>query len=242
MQKILFYDFETFPNISYHWQGKYEQNIIEIIEEGYVLCMGYKWKGEKKSHIISLPDCNWDKKKLAIAIHKIINEADVKIAHNGNKFDSKWANRDFITYKLNPPKPSKNIDTLSIARSKFNFNSNSLKDLAILLGLRPKIETGGFPLWKGYVKKEKKCINKMHKYCKNDVDLLELIYERLSPWMNNYPTEEVGMFCHKCHGKVQFRGPYTNKTYIYKRYQCQKCGSWCLSNRKLKIDLDEYIK
>jgi len=243
MQRKLIIDFESFPNRSLHWQGKHEQEIIEIEEEGYILCMGYKFIGDKKAKIIGLPDVGWNKKKLAEKIHDIISQADVVIAHNGNNFDFKWANRTFIVHGLKPPKPYKTFDTLSIARSKFNFNSNSLKDLAQLLGLRPKMETGGFALWKGYEAKNKKCIKKMHQYCLNDVELLEEVYFLLAPWATNYPTTEVGMFCPKCgSNKIQFRGSYINKTKVGKRFQCTSCGSWGISNLTYKLQLNEFVK
>jgi hypothetical protein len=240
--KILLYDLETFPNISYHWQGKYEQSIIEIIEEGYIICMGYKWKGENKSHIIGLPDCGWNKQRLAKKIHEIISKADITIAHNGDYFDEKWINRSCIVNGLKPIPPHKTIDTLKIAKSKFNFNSNSLKDLAILLGLIPKKETGGFQLWKGYVAKDKKSIKKMHEYCKNDVDLLELVYEKLSPWAKT-PSFNHGMECTNC-GSTHLQSRGWNITQLFKtrRFQCQDCGRWMSSNNKIKIGESQYTK
>ena len=239
--KVLLFDLETAPCVSYHWQGMHEQEIIETIEEGYLLSFAYKFKGDKV-RAYSLADFKGDKKKLVEKLHEVLNQADVLIAHSGKYFDFKWANRAFITYGLKPPTPAKTIDTLAIARSKFNFHSNHLTDLGKLFKIGQKTETGGFKLWKACMAGDKKAFKKMVEYNKNDVILLEQVYERLVPWMTNYPVGEVGMFCPKCGGDVQFRGPYQNKQFIGKRYQCKKCASWGISNKQYRINKEEYVK
>ena len=49
--RILIYDIETSPIISYNW-GIWEQNAIEVIEDWQILCFAYKWLDEKKTHIV----------------------------------------------------------------------------------------------------------------------------------------------------------------------------------------------
>ena len=240
-KSVILFDLETAPNLSYHWHGKHEQEIIDIVEEGYILCFSYKLLGGK-TKAYSLRDFKGNRKKFIEKLYEVLSQADILVAHNGKNFDFKWANSEFITHGLKPLKPVKYIDTLSIARSNFNFNSNRLNDLGKLLGLGQKIETGGFGLWIGCMKNDKKSWDKMIKYNKADVDLLEAVYNKLIPWMSNYPVTEVGMFCPKCGGNVQFRGPYQNKKFIGKRYQCQKCFSWGVSNKRYKINNEEYVR
>lgn len=240
--KTLIFDLETFPNISYHWHGKHEQDIIEIIDEGYILCFAYKWQGEKKVKWYGLCDFNGDKKKLVEKLHELFNEADHIIAHNGTSFDFKWANTAFITYGLTPPKPTKNIDTLQIARSKFYFNSNRLNDLGKLLGLGIKVETGGFELWKKCALNDKKAWNTMRKYNCQDVNLLEKVYDKLSSWAKT-PKINLGMTCNNCGSThLQRRGWSINKVYMSRRIQCVDCGHWMLSSKKVKHENLEYTK
>ena len=73
------------------------------------------------------------------------------------------------------------IDTLKVSRSKFKFNSNKLDYIAQYLGMGKKISTD-FTLWKDIVlQKDKTALDKMVKYCQNDVILLEKIFKKLQP-------------------------------------------------------------
>src|ERR1035437_5279016 len=91
--RILFIDIETSPHLGYTW-GKYEQNVIEFEREQVILCMGYQWLG-KKIKVIALPDyTNYKRDKtidleLIKDIWKLLDEADIVVAHNGNDFDIK---------------------------------------------------------------------------------------------------------------------------------------------------------
>jgi len=72
------------------------------------------------------------------------------------------------------------IDTLKIARSKFRFNSNKLNYIAKFLGIGQKIHTD-LDLWKNIMlNKDKAALDKMVKYCKNDVILLEKVFSHLN--------------------------------------------------------------
>ena len=95
--KILFYDIETAPNLSYVW-GHYQQDVIAHEREWYVLCFAWRWGHQKKVHAISLPDfpkayANDPENDLHVVkkLHELFEEADIIVAHNGDKFDYKKA-------------------------------------------------------------------------------------------------------------------------------------------------------
>jgi hypothetical protein len=52
--KILFVDLETSPTLGYSWT-LWEANILKVVEPWRILCFSYKWLGDKKTHIVSLP-------------------------------------------------------------------------------------------------------------------------------------------------------------------------------------------
>jgi hypothetical protein len=139
-------------------------------------------------------------------------------------------NSRFTFYGLKPPAPYKTIDTKKVAKRHFAFNSNSLNDLGKHLNLGEKVETGGFQLWLDCMSGDKAAWNKMKKYNRQDVVLLEKVYLHLLPWIQSHPT--VGMFrdkvcCPKCGSdKIHARGFAVSKTMKYRKYQCQSCGSW----------------
>ncbi len=235
--RILFFDIETMANLAWVW-GKYEQNVIDYEMEWYMLCFAWKWLGESQTHVLGLPDFSGYKKdpendrKLVLELWKLFNEADIIIAHNGDEFDIKKANARFIYHGLTPPAGYRTVDTKKVAKRYFKFNSNKLDDLGNLLGLGRKIDTGGFELWKGCALGDMPSWNKMMKYNKQDIVLLEKVYFKLLPWMTAHPnlnlTEGTLCNCPNCSShKIQSRGTMpVGRTSIRRRYQCQDCGSW----------------
>lgn len=117
--KVLLFDIETMANLVYVW-GKYEQNVIAYERHWYMLTFAYKWLGDKKTYVKSLPDYSMYKKdkyndiELIKDLWKLFDEADIIIAHNGNSFDIKKANARFIKHKLKPPSPYRSVDTIQI--------------------------------------------------------------------------------------------------------------------------------
>lgn len=237
-KSILLVDLETKPNLAHIW-GKYEQNALDIVEERDIICYAWKWLGKKKVNVI----CSYDlpEKEFFNKLHELFDKAEVIIGQNLDQFDIKVANTAFLKHKLKPPSPYRTIDTLKIARSKFFFNSNHLNDLGIFLGVGKKVETGGYKLWKGYLEKDKRSIALMKKYNQQDITLLEAVYHKLKAWGNTTSLSE-GMSCPACGSyNLQSRGWNITQAYMSKRFQCQDCGKWCSSNKKIK-HTSEYVK
>lgn len=237
--KILLYDIETSPNIAYIW-GKYEQNAVgDFLEERQIICIAWKWLGQKEVYALALPMFKDYKKNpknnksLVKKLHNMFNEADIVIGHNVDKFDDKMTNCEFILHGLKPPHPHKTIDTLKVARTKFRFNSNKLDDLGLRLGLGRKVKTGGFDLWLGCLRGNPKSWAKMIHYNKGDVKLLEKIYLILRPWMTNHPNVyalESGSGCPTC-GAKQIKLKRDKWMIVgsgrQMRFRCLVCFSWC---------------
>lgn len=229
------FDIETAPNIGYTW-GKYETNVIEFIQERYMLCFAAKWLGEKKIHVHALPDFKDYKKnptsdkELVQKLWEMINEADVVVAHNGDHFDIKVMNARFLANGLTPPSPYKTVDTYKVAKRKFSFNSNRLNDIGVALGVGSKVPTGGFSLWTGCMSGQASSWRLMKKYNKMDVVLLEKVYLALRPWMPSHPNVGVLKGRHACthcgSTNTQNRGYAYAKVYVSQRFQCKNCSAW----------------
>tara|TARA_R110002051_G_scaffold240905_1_gene301287 strand:- start:4 stop:762 length:759 start_codon:yes stop_codon:yes gene_type:complete len=239
MTKILFYDIETAPNLAYVW-GQYEQNVIDHEREWYMLCVSYKWDHEKRTKVCSLvdfPETYAENPEndfhVVEKLWELLNEADIVIAHNGDKFDMRKANARFIKHGLGPASPVKSVDTLKVARRYFMFNSNKLNDVGKHLGLGEKVQTGGFQTWAGCMRGDMKSWKKMIKYAKQDVDLLCKVYLALRPWMTNHPnlnlyTEKHG--CPTCGShSLMRRGLRYTTVASYQTWQCNDCKSYSRS-------------
>lgn len=177
----LIWDIETSPNVVLSWRTGYKINIDHdnILHERAIICIGYKWHGEKTVHSLQ-----WDKEQsdrdLVLKFAEIAGEADELVAHNGDGFDLPWLRTRALLHGVRTDPFAKTIDTLQWARRKFLFNSNRLDYIAKFLGFGGKIKTE-FGLWKDVVlRKDAAALKRMVTYCERDVELLEKVYDRLA--------------------------------------------------------------
>lgn len=95
----LFFDIETFANLSFTW-GKWEQNVIDFEREWFVLSFCYKWEGDNTVHSVALPDFKlYEKDKyndyeVVKAMWEIFNEADIVVGHNCVEENTKILTKD----------------------------------------------------------------------------------------------------------------------------------------------------
>lgn len=238
-------DIETAPNLGYVW-GKWEQNVLDMKSDWYIMSYAYKHEGDSKVTVVALPDFAGYKrnpesdKALSKSLWSVVDRSDVIIAHNGDQFDLPKINTRFLTHGLNPPTPYKTIDTLKMARRNFAFDSNKLDDLGRYLGVGRKLPNTGFNLWKRCMAYEfdREAWDTMKKYNAHDVELLEKVYHLLRPWDAKHPAINLGQagVCPKCGSdKVQRRG--FNYTLLSKsqRFQCMDCHGWFAgASRRIK--------
>lgn len=233
--RILLFDIETSPLTAYTWSLWDEvRSFDKVLEDWCMLTWAAKWLGEEEiiydsNHLHGDP---LDDTPIVHSLHSLIDEADIIIAHNGNKFDIKKMNARFLAAGLTPPSPYKKIDTLAEAKKNFALTSNRLDAIGEMFGLGRKIDTGGFDLWVRYMAGDEEAGNLMVDYNMEDVLLLERVYHKLRPWMNNHPnlgvySDEEETQCAKCGSShIHWRGYATTQAGRYPRYQCQDCGGW----------------
>lgn len=233
--RVLIYDIETSPNLAYTW-GKWQQDVIRFEQEWYILCFAYKWLGEKQTYVVALPDFELYKKdptndkEVVKKLRELFEEAHIVIAHNGDKFDQKKAQARMLVHGMQPPSPYRQMDTMKIARKYFNFNSNKLDDLGETLGVGRKAETGGFKLWLGCMNGVKSAWDKMKRYNRQDVILLEKIYLAMRGWVVSHPglnvIEGKTEACPKCGitGYMHRNGVVQNRVTVVQKWKCENCG------------------
>jgi hypothetical protein len=104
--------------------------------------------------------------------------------------------------------------------------------LGRFLKVGKKVDTGGFKLWKKCLSGDVKAWNKMVKYCRQDVLLLEKIYLKIRPYLKRHPNSGVYLdqatpLCPKCgHDKIHYQGYCYSTVGKFRKFQCLKCGSW----------------
>lgn len=227
--KILFLDIETSPNLAYVW-GLFQQNVPigNMVNSSTTLCYSAKWFGEKDIYFDSVYKSS--PKKMLAGIHKLIDQADVVVTYNGIRFDLPTLNKEFLLHDMAPPAPYKQVDMLRVARKRFRFTSNKLDYVAQQLKLGGKTKHHGFQLWVDCLADDPEAWETMEKYNKNDVVLLEKVYLKMLPWIDNHPnraTYDESATCPNCGGKeYQRRGFAVTRERKYRRYQCLSCATW----------------
>lgn len=234
-RRRLFFDVETSPNIGLFWQAGYKQSISydNIVKERAVICICYKWEGEEDVYGLTWDSKQSDKKMLADFV-KVANHADELVGHNGDKFDLPWIRTRCLLHGIEMFPKYTTIDTLKISRQQFRFNSNRLNYIAQYLGIGQKIKTE-FNLWKNVLlEKDKDALAHMVEYCKEDVRLLEQVYQRLS--QHTYSKTHYGVVygqdrgsCNNCGSDelIKQRVRVTAAGTRYIQYRCKTCGKHC---------------
>jgi hypothetical protein len=232
-RKTLFVDIETLPRLGYYFDDNKPYNILKQIEDTVICCVVAKWL-DGKSVTLALADFKGykpgsrDDKQLCLALWKLMDEAEIVVAHNGDRFDVKKINARFIHHKMKPYSPIRTIDTYKQAKAIGGFDKNRLDYLGQFLGCGRKLETGGKELWFACLDGDEKAWRRMKRYNAQDVRLLEAIYRELLPWMKNPASTSEGTECPRCRSlNLKARGFARNRTARYQRFQCDDCGGWC---------------
>lgn len=248
---VLFYDIETAPALAWMW-GAYQQNIIAIEQDWYMLSFAYKWQGGDKVRFVGLneapefrPDSANDE-WLVRHLHQAFDAADLIVAHNGDKFDKRKANARFLYHGMAPPSPYQTVDTAKVARRYFANYKNNLDDLGRLLELGKKLPNEGFHLWRSCMAGDQDAWDRMRAYNLQDVALLERLYDRLLPWLgtpgtagglnrNHFADEAV---CPKCGSyELTKRGTHRTAASEFQTYQCKTCGGYSRAKRRDRTDI-----
>jgi len=242
--RILLFDIETIPMEVYVW-GLFKQRISpeNIIKEWSVVSWAAKWLFEdgvmsdvaKPQEAVDRQDA-----RVLAGIHPLLNEADIVVAHNANRFDIRRLNARFIVSGFPPPTPFQVVDTLKETKKHFAFSSYKMESINTLLGLSGKIKTT-FDLWKRCVAGDEAALSMMRKYNKQDVLALEELYVRIRPWIKGHPN--LGLFyegnatvCPNCGSdKINWGGEYRTQVGVYDTYRCEACGA-IGRNRKTTLD------
>ena len=243
-RKRLYFDIETSPNIVFSWRVGYKISLDydNIIKERKIICACWKWEGKAEVHSAAWSSGQSDVRLLQKLI-KALNEADEIVGHNGDKFDLPWVRTRAIKLGLKVPPGYKTTDTLKLARRFFNFNSNRLDYLAKYLGVGEKIKTE-FGMWKKIcLENDEKALDRMVRYCKRDVKVLERVHQAMLPYVpvshNHAILHDGGKAdCPEC-GSTRVRINKTRTTLmgqIRRTMLCNNCGRYFVISDKTYRD------
>jgi len=233
--KVLIYDIETAPMIVYTWRLKTDYiSPKHVINDIFIISWAAKWLGDNEimSDVVTPAETKRrSDKRVVKSFLDLLNEADIVVAHNGDRFDMSILKTRFLENGFNPPLPFRSIDTLKSTRRVFGFTSNTLDYLTNKLNIGKKIETN-FQLWVDCSNGIKTALDEMVTYNRMDVEILEDWYMKIRNWIPNHPNmnmysdDKNSVRCPVCSGEIEILNKVvTTKANSWKTYRCKSCGS-----------------
>ena len=192
-----------------------------------MICVCYKWADHKE-----VQSLKWDRGDDAAMLRKlatVLDQADEVVTHNGDRFDLPWIRTRALLHDISINDCFASADTLKVARHKYKFNSNRLDYLGRFLGLGTKLQNPP-DLWMRVMDGEKKALDQMIAYCKQDVLLLEKVHGKLMKFAK--PHSHVGAhtggdrlscpYCGSMNTKVNL-SRYTPSGMMRRQMKCKAC-------------------
>ena len=247
LPKILLFDIETALMEVYVW-GLYKQRIphTNIIKDKdgsekswFVLSWAAKWLFDDnvQSDIVTPSESkSRNDKRILKSIWKLLDEAEIVIGHNLDRFDIRKLNARFIDNDINPPSPFRSIDTLKVARKEFAFVSYKQDFLTKHFELENKLKTE-FQLWVDCMQGDQARLDEMAKYNRHDVMGLEQVYLKLRPYIKNHPNLGVLVdmdVCPTCGCEYldETDSVYFTTANKFPVYRCQGCKTPYIRGKK----------
>jgi len=235
--KILVFDIETAPLTVYSW-GLYDQNLglNQIKADWSILAWAAKWYGTPAAEVIYRDNSKkkniQDDKALVVELRKLLDQADIVIAQNGDKFDIKKFNARAVIHGLKPIHGLKSTDTLKESRKVFGFTSHSLEYMSEALNTKYKKlkheKYPGFELWKAVMNGDQKAWTEMKVYCIHDVLATEELYKKIQCWIKTQNLacyfDDVRVRCLCGSTDVSKKGFVYTDAGKFQGYKCRNCG------------------
>jgi DNA polymerase III epsilon subunit-like protein len=228
--KRLFFDIETSLQEAVLWStGKQYVGPDNITVEHGIICISWKWHGAKPVYSLTW-DENLDDRAMLSRFVPIMHSADEIVGHNSDRFDTPWIRARCVLQGIPMSPDFTSVDTLKGVRSKLRrTRGNRLDAIAESMGLPRKLPTGGIGLWKRCLEHDAAALRAMVRYNKQDVRVLELVYDRLAPYLPAKSHRGASLIeCPEGCGRamtVQKRRP-TATRYRKVQLQCQRCGKY----------------
>lgn len=237
--KVLVWDIETAPGRAYFWRPKVRFIPHSmVINPPHIICWSAKLLGDKKIHTDKMrysEIAEGDDSRITASLAKLVRDADVIVAHNGDQFDEPFLRGRLYANNQEPLGPTDSIDTKKLAARDFDLPHNNLDALAKIGNLGSKDKTD-LSWWTDIIEAPNKtafdkAMNRMLRYNKKDVVILEKVFESLRPHVKRLKRlyDVVGVICTNCGSSdLQKRGvrKYRTQASTFQQYQCNDCGRY----------------
>lgn len=236
---ILTLDIETSPHLCWSF-GTRNVNIFneQIVTPTRMMCFGAKWRDEDK--VIFKSEYHDSKEAMVLEAYKLLDQCDVLVTYNGDKFDIPHLQREFHEMGLPPVSPFTSVDLYKVIKKRELWASHKLEWVTRQLELSGKLQHSGFYMWRACLgdygeEEQRKQWNLMRRYCKRDVVTEDELFVEYLPyanlphrdlWKNEKPDPDRPT-CGTCGSeRITWQGYKRTKTRRYRQFRCEECGKW----------------
>lgn len=221
-------------------------------DKGYLLCIGYKWLGEKKVGMIRPKDMEKFRKnprndrQMLKEFMALVEKADAVVSWNGKGFDWRFLQTRILKHRLGYLPPVPHVDLLLTSRATTKMR-RSLDNTGKFFDMKNQKIPLEIDRWMDAGRGDEKALQEIIDHCEADVLMTEEAYALFAPLSRVHPNvaiingEPEG--CPRCgkSGMLQRRGKRPVQVLIEKgriqalrhyriRFHCQNCGHWPTSN------------
>ena len=201
----------------------------QVLEWPRNICVAWRTYGRKPVQFVS----EWEHGMDAMheAAWKVYDEADIIVGHNIAGFDTKKLKAAWARMGLGNPRPWKTVDTLSIARREFGFESNQLGSLCERMGVPGKVDHYDPEVARLALAGNKAAQARLRRYNIGDIEASEALYDTMRGWIPNHPfigTRGDEKVCNQCGSDDLLLDPssrYRAVVLDYALYRCQNCSA-----------------
>lgn len=234
-----------------HWGRKIESrylNYDECVIDARTSLACWSWYNEDEIHSAA----EWDKggrNQFLKRVHRVMEQADVIVTHNGANADEPWLLADFTVPRKGAPgvdkfkrlpelPPWKTVDTLKVMRSKRykGIDFRGLDAVCQIVGLPGKTDSYNHLTMDAAVAGDREAQEEITSYCKGDVAAERFVYDWLRPGISNHPHLFVDgkaamVVCNRCGSAEEMA---TAKRYMANvlSYQMLRCAT-CTGYRRI---------
>lgn len=220
-------------------------------DKGYLLCIGYKWLGEKKVGMIQPKDLvkfrkdPTDDRAMCEEFLKLVEEADVVVGWNSKGFDWRFLQTRLLKWKLGALPPVPHCDLLMTSRANTKMR-RTLDNTGKFFGLKNQKIPLDMNVWMSAGRGNPEALKDIIDHCEADVLMTEEAYHIFAPLSRVHPNvayingQPSG--CPRC-GKfgylqkrgrrvavLQQKGRIQALRHYRIRFHCQNCGHWPTSD------------
>lgn len=220
--QVEFWDMGDFKNRRLHADT--------VVHWPRTICAAWQWYGDGNK-VEFASEWGDGAEAMHARIWDAYDRASLVVGHNLASFDTKKLKTTWRDMGLNPPRPWKTFDTLSVARREFGDESKTLDALCKRMGIVSKTDRYDVDVARAACAGEKAAQRKIKGYNIGDIHASRALYDVLRPWSASHPHNVVGTAtdrptCNSCWSDdLSPNGVKLAQQIVYRLFRCNSCGA-----------------